>query len=145
MPSEIIIVQKKINAPAAVIWKALTTATQMKNWYFAMEKFIAEPGFSFKMYGEKEGKFFAINCCIIEVQKNKLLSYTWSYEEYPADSTVSFELTQKDKQTIVKLTHTGLQNIPASYEELSIANHITGWKHIIGKLLKDYAEGVQKL
>jgi uncharacterized protein YndB with AHSA1/START domain len=144
MLSETITVEKKIKAPAELIWKALTSATQMKNWYFAMEKFIAEPGFSFTMYGEREGKYYPIHCTIVEAIKNKLLSYTWSYEEYPAETIVCFELFENDQQTILKLTHKGLQKIPASFPALSFANHVIGWKHIIGKSLKNYVEKIPR-
>jgi uncharacterized protein YndB with AHSA1/START domain len=140
MASEIISFKTKLNAPGEVVWKALTTATQMKNWYFAMERFIAEPGYTFKMFGKKENKYFPINCVIISVQKNKQLSYSWSYEEFPAETIVNFELIEMGQQTILKLTHTGLEQIPASFTELSIANHAIGWKHIIAKSLKEFVE-----
>ena len=144
MLPETISVEKKLNAPIDVVWKALTSAKQMKNWYFAMERFIAEPGFSFTMYGEKEGKYYPIHCNIIAAEKNRLLSYSWSYEEYPTETIVSFELIEKGPQTIIKLTHKGLENIPASFNDLSVANHLIGWKQIIGKSLKAYVEKMAK-
>ena len=140
MPTDIIIVKQQLNATIDVVWLALTSATQMKNWYFAMENFIAEPGFSFVMYGEKEGKYFPINCSIIEVKKNSLLSYSWNYEGFPSTTLVSFELLQNGPQTMLTLTHEGLKDIPKEATELYAANHIAGWKNIIKKSLKDFVE-----
>ncbi len=144
MSPETVAVEKKLNAPIDVVWKALTSATQMKNWYFATERFIAEPGFSFIMYGEKEGRYYPIHCNIIAAEKNKKLAYTWSYEECPIETIVSFELIEKGPQTIIKLSHRGLEKIPASFTDLSVANHVIGWKHIIGKSLKKYVEKAAK-
>lgn len=140
MSKEKITIQKKIAAPVDVIWKALTSASEMKNWYFAMEKFIPEPGFCFRMFGEKNGKFFPIRCCIIQAEKNKLLTYSWSYEEFPVETLLRFELEEDGKKTLVRVTHSGLDAFPKEMEHLDSKHHKESWNNIIGKHLKTYAE-----
>lgn len=39
--------QKKMNASAERIWKVITRQEEMKNWYFDLEEFKAEQGFTF--------------------------------------------------------------------------------------------------
>lgn len=140
MSSDIILIEQQLNATVEIVWQALTNATQMKHWYFATENFIAEPGFSFVMYGEKEGNFFPIHGCIIEVIKNKLLSYSWSYQSSTTTTVVSFELIKRGNQSSITFTHKGLKDIPAALTNLSAANQIVGWKNIIKKSLKNYVE-----
>jgi uncharacterized protein YndB with AHSA1/START domain len=140
MSKEKVTIEKKIAAPVELVWKALTSAPEMKNWYFAMEKFIPEPGFSFRMFGEKNGKFFPIRCCIIQAEQNKLLTYSWSYEEYPAETLLRIELEEDGKKTLVRLTHSGLDQFPKEMEHLDSKHHKESWNTIIGKNLKTYAE-----
>jgi uncharacterized protein YndB with AHSA1/START domain len=140
MPVNIITVQQQLNAPVQVVWQALTNATQMKNWYFATEDFIAEPGFGFVMYGEKDGNYFPIHCCILEVVTNKRLSYSWKEESLGAATIVNFELLEIGPHTLLTLTHTGLKNTAPTLTHLAAARQMTGWENIIQQSLKDYVE-----
>ncbi len=58
MVNEPLIKEVIVNAPASKVWKALTDKKEMKKWYFDIEDFKPKIGYSFKFYGEKEGKKF---------------------------------------------------------------------------------------
>jgi uncharacterized protein YndB with AHSA1/START domain len=140
METDPVIKQVTLNASGEKVWRAITDKEEMKGWYFTIEEFRAEPGFQFKMYGEKKGVKFPISCTVKEAQPGEKLSYTWSYDDFPAETLVTFELNGKGEQTELRLTHQGLENIPPEHRDVSKQNHIDGWDFIIGTSLKQYLE-----
>lgn len=129
-----------LNASVDKVWRAITDTKKMKEWYFNIEEFIAQPGFQFKMYGEKKGVKFPISCTVKEVEQNKKLSYTWNYDDFPAETLLIFELKENGDQTVLRLIHDGLENIPPGNTDVSVENHRDGWEFIIGTSLKQYVE-----
>lgn len=129
-----------VKAPASKVWKAITDPADMQNWYFPVERFDPEPGFEFKFYGEKDERKYPISCKIIAAEKDKSLSYTWSYDDFPAETIVTFDLFEEGWQTRIRLTHEGLEHIPEEHKEASRENHVEGWHQIIGSSLKEYVE-----
>jgi uncharacterized protein YndB with AHSA1/START domain len=129
-----------LNAPAYIVWKAITDKDQMKEWYFAVPEFKPEPGFQFKYYGEKNGQKFPISGKIQAVQPERKLVHTWSYDDYPAETIVTFELFPEGDKTRLRLTHTGLENISSEHTDVSPKNHQEGWNMIIGTSLPQYIE-----
>ena len=129
-----------LDAPVNKVWTAITDKEEMKEWYFTIEEFVARPGFPFKMYGEKKGVKFPISCTVKEVEPNRRLSYTWSYDDFPAETLLTFELMENGDQTELYLTHEGLEKIPPENADVSIENHWEGWEFIIGTSLRQYVE-----
>lgn len=129
-----------LNASAEHVWQAITDNKKMRHWYFDIQEFIAVPGYNFKMYGEKKGVKFPISCVVREADPFRRLSYSWSYDDFPGETLVIFDLTPKGDQTEVRLTHSGLELIAAEYTDLSVKNHQDGWDFIIGSSLKQYLE-----
>src|SRR4051812_15622172 len=109
MMEQPIIIERTYHAPVAKVWKALTDKTFMKEWYFDLAEFKAEPGFEFSFPGGPDGKSYTHLCKVVEVVDEKKISYTWRYEGYEGDSLVSFELFDEGEHTRVKLTHEGLE------------------------------------
>lgn len=132
-----------LNAPAEKVWQAITEADKMNQWYFKVPEFRAQPGFTFKYFGgEPGGRQYPISCKLVEVVPGRKLVHTWSYDDYPHETTVSFDLFPEGSQTRLRLTHTGLDSMPAQYPEtVSAHNHQQGWDHIIGTQLKQFVEG----
>lgn len=139
MSNSPVIVERTINSPVEIIWAALTDKKQMKEWYFDLDQFKAEPGFKFQFYGEgKEGEKYLHLCTVQEAIVNNKLSYTWRYEGYEGNSLVSFELSPESDKTKLTLTHTGLETFPATTKAFAKENFMEGWTAIIGKLLPEY-------
>lgn len=135
-----VVIEVMLQAEVDKVWGALTEKEQMSRWYFTIAEFSPSPGFQFKMFGEKKGVIFPISCTVKEVDENKKLSYTWSYDDYPAETLVIFELKNLGDQTELRLRHEGLQNIPHDGTETSVRNHADGWDFIIRSSLKQYIE-----
>jgi len=128
------------DVPVAKIWKAITDPAEMKNWYFNLPGFKAEKGYQFQFTGGEEGgKQFLHLCEVIEVIPQKKLTYSWRYDGYPGNSFVTFELFEQGTQTMLRLSHAGLETFPDQLE-FSVKNFIGGWTYIIHTSLKNYLE-----
>lgn len=137
-----IIKEVTINAPAEVVWKAITDKDEMKQWYFDIAEFKAEPGFEFQFTGQNEDgtKKYVHLCEVKEVIPMQKLSYSWRYENSGGDSLVTFELFEENGATRLRLTHEGVETFAAYGPDFAKTNFIAGWNEIIGTLLKDYVE-----
>jgi len=134
-----LIVERTYDAPAHLVWKALTDADQMKQWYFDIPGFKPELGFEFSFTGENEGKIFIHHCKILEVIPEKKLKHSWSYEGYEGVSYVTFEIFPEGRKTRVRLTHEGLDSFP-SIPDFAAENFKEGWTMILGTLLTEFLE-----
>lgn len=140
-----VIVEVIIYAPVEIIWAALTDKKQMKEWYFDLDQFKAEPGFEFRFYGEgKQGEKFLHLCTVQEAIVNKKLSYTWRYDGYEGNSLVSFDLSSEGDKTKLSVTHTGLETFPADTNAFAKENFVEGWTAIVGKMLSEYVAKVMQ-
>jgi len=126
-----------LDAPVEKVWKALTDKEEMKKWYFDIAEFEPEVGCRFTFYGEKDGRKFVHQCTILEVETNKKLSYTWTYEGVQGETIVHYELFPEGNQTRLRLIHEGLENLPQN-EDYARANFEEGWNYIIGTSIKNY-------
>ena len=141
MEKQPLVIERTFNAPVEKVWKALTDNEQMKQWYFDIPRFSAEPGFEFTFKGiDHEGFVYIHLCKIREVIPNKKLSYSWRYEKEPGDTLVTFELFPEDGKTRLKLTHGGFETLTSGNPDLAKPNFESGWSSIIGKRLKEYLE-----
>ena len=135
---EPIIIEKVFRTTPATIWQALTDKEIMKQWYFDLTEFKPEPGFEFRFEGGDECRTFIHICRVTEAIPETKLAYTWQYEGYAGNSLVTFELQPEGENTRLKLTHSGLETLPADEPALAKANFENGWNHIIGVSLRDF-------
>ena len=142
MANQPIIVERLLNAPVSKVWKAITDRDEMENWYFNLEEFKAEPGFRFQFPGGPSPEKQYLHLCeITEVIPESKLTYSWRYDGYAGISFVSFELFPKEEQTLMRLTHTGLETFPPEIPDFERHNFEEGWDEIINSSLKNYLEG----
>ncbi len=137
--AEAVVIERTFNAPVARVWKALTDADEMRQWYFDLKEFKPEPGFEFEFTVEHEGMKYHHLCKITEVISQKKLAYTWRYEGHEGDSLVTFELFADRDQTRLKLTHEGLETFP-NLPAFARKRFLAGWTEIIGSSLKEFLE-----
>lgn len=126
-----------LHAPVSKVWQALTDKDELRQWCFDMNAFRPEEGFEFQFYGEKEGRKFLHLCKVVEVQPQKKMKWLWSYEDVPGNTYVTFELFSQDGQTMLRLTHEGLEKLPQD-ENYARENFVEGWNMILGKLLPEF-------
>lgn len=140
MEHPVITVERTFKAPVSVVWKALTDKNEMKKWYFDLKEFKAEKGFVFQFVGgPPDGIQYTHVCEVTEVIPEKKLTYSWRYEGYEGISYVTFELRAVGNETIVTLTHTGIESFP-KHPDFALGNFKEGWNQIINASLKEYVE-----
>jgi len=137
--TEAVVIERTYNASVARVWRALTDANQMREWYFDLKEFKPEPGFEFQFVVEHEGNTYDHRCRITEVIPEKKLVYTWRYEGHEGNSLVTFELFPEGDKTRLKLTHEGLDTFPRT-PAFARENFVKGWTEIIGSSLKGFLE-----
>jgi uncharacterized protein YndB with AHSA1/START domain len=137
--TEPLVIERTLTAPAAAVWRAITDAKEMKQWYFDLEKFLPEAGFKFEFTVEHEGKRYCHQCQVTEVIPQKRLAHTWRYEGHAGNSLVSFDLFADGNKTRLKLTHVGLESFPAM-PDFDRKNFAAGWTQLIGTSLKEFIE-----
>jgi uncharacterized protein YndB with AHSA1/START domain len=140
MSTENVVQEVVINAPTNKVWQAITNKNHMKNWYFDIEVFEPVVGFEFSFYGGDECQKYLHLCKITKVIENKVLAYTWRYDEYEGNSEVTFELFADGDKTRLKLTHTGIDSFPKTSPNFTRESFAAGWKELIGTLIKEYLE-----
>lgn len=139
MENKTVIVERVLNAPAALVWNAITQVEEMRQWYFGLEDFRAEVGFKFDFTAGADDVQYKHLCEVTEVVIGKRLAYSWKYDGYPGNSLVSWELEAKGNQTVLRIIHTGLESFAANGVNFSPASFTSGWTHF-GDALKAYLE-----
>lgn len=141
METKPLIVERTLHATPARIWEALTNNDQMQQWYFQLAQFEAKVGFEFSFLGQgSKGEKYKHNCRITAVEPEKKLSYTWEYDGFEGSSEVTFELFPQGDETLVRITHTGLDSFPNNNPDFDPASFSKGWNHILGISLKKFVE-----
>jgi len=144
MGNQLIVVEGIFNVPVSKVWNAITRKDEMKKWYFDLYEFRPEPGFQFQFWGGPAPDRQYLHLCeIIDAIPEKKLSHTWRYDGYPGNTMVTFELTEQDGKTLLRLSHQGIETFPEDNEDLSIGNFIAGWNSIIHVSLRNYLETPQ--
>ena len=135
-----IIVERTYQAPVKAVWEALTDKAKMKQWYFDVSDFKAEPGFEFEFTGGTKEHSYLHKCVITEVILFKKLAHTWRYDGFEGSSVVTWELFDEGDNTRVKLTHTGLETFGADNPDFARHNFEAGWDYIVNTGLKTFVE-----
>ena len=139
MSTQPVIIEQLLDAAPQTVWSALTDVEIMKNWYFHLHEFKAEVGFQFQFTGgNEEGIKYLHICEVTEADPPTKLTYSWRYDGYDGVSYVTFDLFPQDQNTLLRLTHSGLETFPADNLDFATANFQKGWDEIIRVSLKNY-------
>lgn len=139
--SQPLVLEQTYKASPEKVWRAITEKEQMKQWYFDLDAFRAEPGFEFSFPGQgHKGENYIHRCKILEVVEMKKLSYSWAYEGYQGYSVVTFELFPEGDGTRLRLTHSGLDSFPADNPDFAKRSFNGGWTELVTRLLKNFVE-----
>ena len=117
---EPIIVEQHFEKTMSVVWKAITEPDQMIKWFFEnIPDFRPEVGFKTQFNVQSGERNFLHLWEIIDVDQGKKIVYDWRYQEYTGIGKVTFELEEKNGQTVLKLTNEGLESFPADIPEFT--------------------------
>ncbi len=137
--TEPVVVQQTFHRPPADVWKAITDANLMKQWFFEnMEEFVPEKDFETQFNVVSNNRDFLHLWKLTEVVPLKRIVYNWKYKGYDGNSYVSFELFDHKEGTLLKLTHTVTKNFPQDIEEFRRESCVAGWEYFIQNRLKSF-------
>jgi uncharacterized protein YndB with AHSA1/START domain len=134
-------IEKKYNAPIALVWQAITNRAMMKEWYFNFaEDFKLEPGAVFEWTaGDTEDNQWLHRGKMIEIIPDEKLVHTWEYPGFSGTSTLSWNLLKIDEATTkITLIHEFIIPFDSIVEALKTENFEMGWTHIINISLTGY-------
>ena len=138
---EPIIVEQHFEKTMSVVWKAITEPDQMIKWFFEnIPDFRPEVGFKTQFNVQSGERNFLHLWEIIDVDQGKKIVYDWRYQEYTGIGKLTFELEEKNGQTVLKLTNEGLESFPADIPEFTKESCVGGWTYFIKERLKTYLD-----
>ena len=146
---DVIIAEIQIAAPRERVFKALSDARELKQWFTGPEcpvkfwemdprldgkyRYTTERG-SVVVNGVRE---FECHGQITEYDPPRLLAYTWLgnwHDDTTIPTVVRWELTARQHGTHVKVTHSGLSKLPVARKDYS-----GGWSGVV-EMLKKFVE-----
>jgi uncharacterized protein YndB with AHSA1/START domain len=139
-----IVKEVTIDAPAEVIFHALTDPGELIQWWGSDDTYhVTEMTADVRVGGKwrtagkgSDGEAFAVEGVYRAVDRPKLLEYTWKHDWDGGSKDVTvvrIELTERNGATLVRLTHTGFT------DEESRQDHNKGWGTVLG-WLKEYTQ-----
>jgi uncharacterized protein YndB with AHSA1/START domain len=135
-----LIIERTYNAPQEKVWRAITDVGQMRRWYFDLEDFRPEAGFTFEFSGQGDCGDYVHFCEVTEVEDGRKITYSWSYKDYEGMSYVTWELFPEGDKTRLVLTHTGLETFPP-LKDFTRDSFTGGWTHFVHDALRKFLEG----
>lgn len=144
-----IVSEIQIAAPPERVFQAISDASELQRWFTGPEcpvkfwKMDARVGGRYSYVTEKGSivvngvSAFECRGEILECDPPRLLAYTWiaNWHDDPRSRTVvRWELTPKGSGTYVRVTHSGLSNLPVARKD-----YAGGWPEVV-EMLKKFIE-----
>jgi uncharacterized protein YndB with AHSA1/START domain len=144
-----IVTEIEVSAPPDRVFRALTDPSELMRWFGSPEcpvkfwKMDARLGGRYSYSTEKETivvndvSEFECHGEIVEYDPPRLLAYTWFgnwHDDTSRRTVVRWELTPKSAGTHVKVTHSGLADLPIARKDYS-----GGWSGVV-EMLKKFVE-----
>jgi len=139
--AEPVMVEQDFEASVEEVWNAITQHEKMIQWFFPnIPSFEPRAGFRTAFDIQSGERNFRHLWRIVEVIPENLIKYHWSYEEYPGEGFVTFEISSRNNLTSLRLINEGLETFPLDIPEFSRESCESGWKFIISRNLKEFLE-----
>ncbi|MBY5553307.1 polyketide cyclase [Rhizobium leguminosarum] len=118
-----VIVEREIPFPPEKIWRALTQPHLIADWLMKND-FVPVVDHRFKLSAD----WGSVDCQVLEVEPNKILSYTWA--AYDLESVVTWTLTPTGAGTQLRMEQSGFR--PDQRQAYGGAK--SGWQQFFAKL-----------
>jgi uncharacterized protein YndB with AHSA1/START domain len=130
-----IVVEKVFAASRDRVWRAITDAKKMPQWFFeSIREFRPEPGFTTKFTVTNEGRDYVHVWRVRESTPRERMTWDWTYEGVPGASVVVWELEETPQGTKLRLTHGGIHTFPESDPSFTRESCQGGWEHFLDRL-----------
>lgn len=132
MPNELpepVVIERNLNAPVSLVWKALTDIEVLQKWLSFFPAIKPEVGFETRFALGPEGREYIHICQVTEVEHERKLTYSWRYEGYPGDAYVTFALEPQGETTQLTLTYRITELFPLDNPDFSPDSARMGWTY----------------
>jgi len=136
-------IETKVTCEASlgVVWRAITDAAVMPEWYFAeIEEFRPEVGFESRFVVETDGKEYEHVWRVLKADPPTRVAYTFDYAGIPGSARVDWTLRPTDDGTEVTVVHRGLHTMPDDDPVFSREAGEQAWEHLLKEWLKPFVE-----
>jgi uncharacterized protein YndB with AHSA1/START domain len=116
-------VERDIPFPPEKIWRALTEPHLIEEWLMKND-FALDVGRPFKLTGD----WGSVDCEVLEIEPNRLLSYSWN--AMGLESTVTFTLTKTGAGTRLRVDQVGFR----ADQEQAFRGAQYGWQKFFANL-----------
>lgn len=116
-------VEREIAHPPEKIWRALTQPHLMGEWLMKND-FVPVAGHRFTLSGE----WGSVDCKVLEIEPNRLLSYTW--HALGLESVVTWTLSPSDGGTHLRMDQAGFR----PDQEQAYQGAKFGWRNFFAAL-----------
>ncbi len=117
----------------------------MRKWYFEpIEDFQAEVGFKTEFVVEAFSRQFLHLWEVLEVEPGEKLVYRWRYGGLSGDSTVTWELAERDGGTQLSFSHDVAEPFPQDDPIFEQESCQAGWDFFLTKSLPLYLERAEE-
>jgi uncharacterized protein YndB with AHSA1/START domain len=114
------------------VWRALTQPDLLAEWLLPAIDLRLEPGAAFAFKAQPfPGWDGIVRCRFVEIEAQRVLSYTWVVGDMQIDTIVTFTLTPTASGTHLSLVQSGFK--PDQKQSFGGARY--GWKLMGGKLV----------
>jgi uncharacterized protein YndB with AHSA1/START domain len=136
-----IVVEQDFDRSAPDVWNAITDIKEMRNWYFEdIPDFKAEPGFCSRFSVEAGDRTFVHIWHVTEVIPQREVIYSWKYEGFPGESSLSFEVSGDEHSAHLLVTAAIIKPFPDNIPEFKRQAGVEGWTYFIKDRLKNYLD-----
>jgi uncharacterized protein YndB with AHSA1/START domain len=118
-----VVVERELPHPPEKIWRALTQPHLIEEWLMTNDfKPVADHRFNFR------GDWGAVDCRVLEVEPDKILSYTW--EALGLESVVTWTLTPAGAGTRLRMEQSGFR----ADQQQAYQGAKFGWQRFFARL-----------
>lgn len=126
---------RNISATPVTVWKALTSAAEIKRWWGERVKLSKRMGGSFHdSWQTPSGVTVATVGRTLKVSQQKLLVIDWADTDWDFKTVVTFRLTSRNAATHFSVNHTGWSGCKHPWKDAAMRHHSDGWKKLLGSL-----------
>lgn len=132
-----IVIRVELPATAGTVWQVLVDPSHISSWWGAYVSFEARPGGQLIERWSDGSREVTTSGRVFHVEPPQSLELTWANDDWPAETRVSFNLSEHARRTELVVIHSGWDLLPAPERATLMRHHAAGWTHNL-KNLSDY-------
>lgn len=122
----------EVEAPIDRVWPFIGTAEGLGRWFEAEVVLEHEIGGRYEERGAHDGRAYFIAGTVVKIEPPRELVVSCRVETtpeatWPVYTTMTFTLKSTEVGTMVKLVHSGFENLPEEHREGYVKGFTAGW------------------